>query len=224
MKAMTVVRMIVSRQSEVNLRFPLTMTSLAVNCGRKTLKDDAYYCNEELVHLLIFDAKVTNFSYGEWKFENEQERQLIERFGATLRFVATMSGLTRWQFIYGEVEVDTDQEFGDYHTTAIDETWYKSAILQHHQDNTESFVYSVKHYDDPNEDSELKVTASHAIFPRDGGMEAPACVVGFQFSHSKMWDRFFNITAVDNVSGTGTTYMHLFVFYIETLVVILPSC
>lgn len=200
MKAMTVVRMIVSRQSEVNLTFPLTMTSLAVNCGRKTLKDDAYYCNEELVHLLIFDAKVTNFSYGEWKFENEQERQLIERFGATLRFVATMSGLTRWQFIYGEVEVDTDQEFGDYHTTAIDETWYKSAILQHHQDNTESFVYSVKHYDDPNEDSELKVTASHAIFPRDGGMEAPACVVGFQFSHSKMWDRFFNITAVDNVS------------------------
>lgn len=150
--------------------------------------------------MLIFDAKVTNFSYGEWKFENEQERQLIERFGATLRFVATMSGLTRWQFIYGEVEVDTDQEFGDFHTTAIDETWYKSAILQHRQDNTESFVYSVKHYDDPVEDSELKVTASHAIFPRDGGMEAPACVVGFQFSHARMWERFFNITAVDNVS------------------------
>lgn len=150
--------------------------------------------------MLIFDAKVTNFSYGEWKFENEQERQLIERFGATLRFVATMSGLTRWQFIYGEVEVDTDQEFGDFHTTAIDETWYKSAILQHRQDNTESFVYSVKHYDDPVEDSELKVTASHAIFPRDGGKEAPACVVGFQFSHARMWERFFNITAVDNVS------------------------
>ncbi|KAH8273978.1 hypothetical protein KR044_006824 [Drosophila immigrans] len=172
-----------------------------LNCGRKTLGDDAYYCNKELVHLLIFDAKVTNFSYGEWKFENEQERQLLERFGATLRFVATMSGLTRWQFIFGEVEVDTDQEFGDYHTTAIDETWYKSAILQHHQDNTESFVYSVKHYNDPLEDSDLKVTASHAIFPRDGGKEAPACVVGFQFSHARMWDRFFNITAVDNCNN-----------------------
>ncbi|EDW03637.1 GH10400 [Drosophila grimshawi] len=172
-----------------------------LNCGRKTLGDDAYYCNKELVHLLIFDAKVTNSSYGEWKFENEQERQLIERFGATLRYVATMSGLTRWQFIYGEVEVDTDQEFGDYHTTAIDETWYKSAILQHHQGNTESFVYSVKHYNDPLEDSDLKVTASHAIFPRDGGKEAPACVVGFQFSHARMWERFFNITAEDNCNN-----------------------
>ncbi|KAM8715263.1 hypothetical protein ACLKA7_002333 [Drosophila subpalustris] len=172
-----------------------------LNCGRNTLGDDAYYCNKELVHLLIFDAKVTNFSYGEWKFENEQERQLIERFGATLRFVATMSGLTRWQFIFGEVEVDTDREFGDYHTTAIDETWYKSAILEHHKDNTESFVYSVKHYNDPLEDSDLKVTASHAIFPRDGGKEAPACVVGFQFSHARMWDRFFNITAVDNCNN-----------------------
>ncbi|XP_034669004.1 voltage-dependent calcium channel subunit alpha-2/delta-3 [Drosophila subobscura] len=169
-----------------------------LNCGRKTLGDDAYYCNKELVHLLIFDAKVTNSSYGEWKFENEEERQLITRFGATLRFVATMSGLTRWQFIFGEVEVDTDREFGDYHTTAIDETWYKSAILQHHEDRTESFVYSVKHYNDPMEDSDLKVTASHAIFPRDGGKEAPACVVGFQFSHARMWERFFSITAVDN--------------------------
>ncbi|XP_017853945.1 voltage-dependent calcium channel subunit alpha-2/delta-3 [Drosophila busckii] len=172
-----------------------------LNCGRKTLGDDAYYCNEELVHLLIFDAKVTNFSYGEWKFQTIEERQLFERFGATLRFVATMSGLTRWQFIFGEVEVDTDQEFGDYHTTAIDETWYKSAILQHHSDNQESFVYSVKHYNDPLEDADLKVTASHAIFPRDGGKEAPACVVGFQFSHARMWERFFNITAVDNCNN-----------------------
>ncbi|KAL9929271.1 ca[2+] channel Muscle-specific alpha2/delta subunit [Glossina fuscipes fuscipes] len=171
------------------------------NCGRGTLHDDAYYCNKELVHLLIFDAKVTNSSYGQWKFENEEEKALIESFGGTLRFVATMSGLTRWQFIYGEVEVDTDREFGDYHTKAIDETWYKSAILQHHEERTESFVYSVKHARDPDEDSDLKVTASHAIFPRDGGKEAPACVVGFQFSHALMLERFFNITSIDNCNG-----------------------
>jgi len=172
------------------------------NSARRSqrLGDDAYYCNKELVNLLIFDAKVTNSSYGVWRFESNEERQLIERFGADLRFVATMSGLTRWQFIFGEVEVDTDREFGDYHTTAIDETWYKSAILQHHEDRAESFVYSVKHYDDDMEDSEVKITASHAIFPRDGGKEAPACVVGFQFSHARMWERFFNITAVDHVS------------------------
>lgn len=183
------------------LKICLIQFCFAVNCGRGTLHEDAYYCNKELVHLLIFDAKVTNSSYGQWKFENEEEKALIESFGGTLRFVATMSGLTRWQFIYGEVEVDTDREFGDYHTKAIDETWYKSAILQHHEERTESFVYSVKHARDPDEDSDLKVTASHAIFPRDGGKEAPACVVGFQFSHALMLERFFNITSVDNVSG-----------------------
>lgn len=73
-----------------------------------TFDQEAYYCNKELVELLVFDAKVTNTSYGTWTFDSEEERQLIERYNATLRFVATMSGLTRWQFIFGEVEVDTD--------------------------------------------------------------------------------------------------------------------
>ncbi|XP_055387226.1 voltage-dependent calcium channel subunit alpha-2/delta-3 [Condylostylus longicornis] len=164
------------------------------DCGRKSLDDDAYYCNKELVELLIFDAKVTNSSYGAWEFTDEKERALIKMYNATLRFVATMSGLTRWQFIFGEVEVKGDKEFGDYHTTAIDETWYKSAILQHAID-PDSFVYSVPHASDPEEDSELKVTSSHAIFPRDGGLEAPGSVVGFQFSHSLMYQRFATITS-----------------------------
>uniref|UniRef100_A0A182WHK4 VWFA domain-containing protein n=1 Tax=Anopheles minimus TaxID=112268 RepID=A0A182WHK4_9DIPT len=164
------------------------------NCGRKTLDDDAYYCNKELVQLLIFDAKVTNNSYRNWEFENENKRKIIEMYNATLRFVATMSGLTRWQFIFGEVEVDTDSEFGDYHKKAIDETWYRSAILQHKID-PKSFVYSVPHESDPPEDGELKVTATMAIFPRDGGLEAPGCVTGFQFTHSLMYDRFMEITS-----------------------------
>lgn len=173
---------------------------LLVDCGRKTLDDDAYYCNKELVNLLIFDAKVTNSSYGVWKYANDSDRELIKSFGADMRFVATMSGLTRWQFINGEEEVENDVEFGDYHTKAIDETWYKAAILQHRQERTESFVYMVKHAEDPKEDEDLKVTASHAIFPRDGGKEAPGCVVGFKFNHSSMYERFFNITGSENVS------------------------
>lgn len=100
----------------------------------------------------------------------------------------------RWQFIFGEVEVDTDKEFGDYHKFAVDETWYKSAILQHQIDPL-SFVYSVPHNSEPKEDDDLKVTASHAIFPRDGGLEAPGLVVGFQFSHSLMYKRFMEITS-----------------------------
>lgn len=37
------------------------MFFLIVNCGRKSLNDDAYYCNKELMQLLIFDAKVYIF-------------------------------------------------------------------------------------------------------------------------------------------------------------------
>ena len=120
-------------------------------------------------------------------------------YNATLRFVASMSGLTRWQFIFGEIEVAEDKEFGDYHTKAVDETWYKSAVLQHKVD-AQSFVYSVPHWKDEPEDEEIKVTSTMAIFPRDGGLEAPGCVTGFQFSHSKLWDRFMEITSKINVS------------------------
>lgn len=67
-----------------------------------------YYCNKELVQLLIFDAKVTNTSYRTWEFESPEVKELIVKYNAFLRFVATMSGLTRWQFIFGEVEVDSD--------------------------------------------------------------------------------------------------------------------
>lgn len=91
-----------------------------MNCGGKSLDDDAYYCNKELVELLVFDAKVTNESYQTWQFKNEKEQEFVEMYGAQVRFIATMSGLTRWQFIFGEIEVDSDQEFGDYHSSAIE--------------------------------------------------------------------------------------------------------
>lgn len=109
-----------------------------------------------------------------------------------------MSGLTRWQFIFGEVEVENDREFGDYHTQAIDETWYRAAVLQHKID-PHSFFYSVQHHEDEKEPGGLKVTASMAIFPRDGGLESPSCVVGFQFSQSAMYDRFMEITSKSSV-------------------------
>lgn len=96
-------------------------------------------------------------------------------------------------------------EFGDYHTKAIDETWYRSAVLQHRIDQ-EAFVYSVPletdevKEDDRDATGSFLVTASHAIFPRDGGLEAPASVVGFQFSHSHLYERFMNITSNVSVS------------------------
>lgn len=58
----------------------------------------------------MFDALVTNSSYERtFKFESNAAKELIDAYNATLRFVATMSGLTRWQFIYGEEEVPDDK-------------------------------------------------------------------------------------------------------------------
>lgn len=80
------------------------------NCKPATSdKIAGYYCNKELVELLVFDARVTNTSYGTWEFESKEAADLINAYNATLRFVATMSGLTRWQFIYGEEEVEGDK-------------------------------------------------------------------------------------------------------------------
>ncbi len=154
--------------------------------------------------MVVFDAKVTNDSYQSWTFKDDAEREIILKYNATVRFVSTMSGLTRWQFIFGEVEVDYDTEFGDLYSTSLDEPWYKSAVLQHGIDE-KSFVYSVPHFDDEEErdenstETDIKVTASMAIFPRDGGKTAPACVVGFQFSHQLMMERFMELTSTVEV-------------------------
>lgn len=55
---------------------------------------------------LIFDAQSTFKAFEEpWKFKSGTgDRELFEKYNATLRFVATMSGLTRWEYIYGENE------------------------------------------------------------------------------------------------------------------------
>lgn len=181
---------------------PLEACEEGTKCenNRRSLDSDAYYCNKELFQLLIFDAKVTNTSYGGEKWdEASEDLDLIRDYGADLRFAATMSGLTRWQFIFGETENGTKEEFGDYHKKAVDETWYISAVLQYQIDH-ESFVFSVPHVGEIPEDEELKVTASLAIVPRDGGQLAPGCVVGFQFLHSNMYERFIQITSKTKVN------------------------
>lgn len=99
------------------------------------------------------------------------------------------------------------REFGDYYTKAIDETWYKSAVLQHKID-PESFVYAVPHddKDDIKEEGDIKVMASHAVFRTDGYKKAPGCVVGFQFAQSLMFQRFMKITSQVNVRHSPIRY------------------
>lgn len=164
----------------------------AVECGRKTLDDNDYYCDKDLVQQLIFDARNTYEPFKEnWKFQSDYERMLFTKYNVTLRFVATMSGLTRWDYIfdnYTNSKAKPKKEFGDLNPRAIDEKWYKSAVIQHQYD-TESFVYSVpfKKQDTSQNTTptDVLVTASYAIFVKESGIEAPGCVVGFQFSQAK---------------------------------------
>ena len=50
------------------------------------------------------------------------------------------------------------------------------------------------------------VTASHAIFHTDGGKEAPAAVVGFQFHHTALYAFFKNTTSLCLESGPSCNH------------------
>ncbi|XP_065166775.1 voltage-dependent calcium channel subunit alpha-2/delta-3-like [Atheta coriaria] len=171
-----------------------------VECGRITLGEDDYYCDEDLMRRLIFDAKITMNDYDDkWNFVTKRDETLFLRYNATLRFVATMSGLTRWEYIFGEDENNTKTEFGDWHSRAIDETWYKSAVLQNqHDDNSSVFSVPFEIGDQP----DVLVTSSSAIFYQDGVHKIPASVVGFQFSHKHFYKRFFEITTQVDANAT----------------------
>ncbi|XP_050314847.1 voltage-dependent calcium channel subunit alpha-2/delta-3 [Anthonomus grandis grandis] len=158
-----------------------------IECGRKTLEDDDYYCDKELVQRLIFDARNTYEPFKEkWTFQSDRERQSFDKYNVSLRFVATMSGLTRWDYIHEEYEknIKKSKEFGDLNPRAIDEKWYKSAVLQHQYD-TDSFVYSVPFNYELSNLTEALVTGSYAIFVKNAGIKAPGSVVGFQFNQTK---------------------------------------
>ena len=105
-----------------------------LDCGHRSLQDDDYYCNQELMELLVFDAKATNSSYaGEFSHWSRASRELSDDWGLFLRFVATQSGLTRWQPVDDTKRPSgkDSMEFGDLHRRAVNEPWYKGAIFQH---------------------------------------------------------------------------------------------
>jgi len=109
------------------------------NCGRQTLKHDDYYCNKELMQLLVFDAKATNNSFRGDYVENlpPRARNLAHLYGIFIRFIATQSGLTRWHYLKASrlSNADDDIVFGDLHRRAVNEPWYKSAIFQNELDS-----------------------------------------------------------------------------------------
>ncbi|XP_045495247.1 voltage-dependent calcium channel subunit alpha-2/delta-3 [Colias croceus] len=191
--------------------------SVETHCGTTPLGKDDYYCNEDLVKQLVFDAKLSTPYFRDWRATDE-ERELARKYSVSVRFIATSSGLTRWHYIFddeknekvneqGIREKDYDGKvFGDQYHNTIEETWYKAAVLQHMiskeslviatplpiLDTTISSRPSIR-----NEEDDITITASYAIFYKDGNSETPAGVVGFQFLYSNFYEIFQNITNKD---------------------------
>ncbi|CAK9808523.1 Voltage-dependent calcium channel subunit alpha-2/delta-3 [Anthophora plagiata] len=175
-------------------------TDYVPNCGRQTLTHDDYYCNKELMQLLVFDAKATNATFdNNFVLDDPRARHLAELYGIFLRFVATQSGLTRWHNLDTNKlpEDDDGIVFGDLHRRAVNEPWYKGAIFQNILDPN-SISLSV-----PWEaGADAIVTVSKGIFPKDGGKTAPAAVIGFQMPMTDLYNRFIQLT---NSSSNSTT-------------------
>ncbi|XP_043672455.1 voltage-dependent calcium channel subunit alpha-2/delta-3 isoform X1 [Vespula pensylvanica] len=177
---------------------------------------NSYYCDRYLLSSLVFDAKVTEWFANPSTTREEKgplarlmnlltRKEFQQRFGVTLAFMATHSGLTRWQdFLLDEEDPIPDDHFSNMYPKAIDEVWYKRAVEQHYV-QPESFVFSVP-IDDEGADNTTLVTASRAIFIGNGKTKAPVAVVGFQFQHTALQGLFQNITF--NCEGLGNCYKH----------------
>lgn len=190
--------------------------NLKTHCGMTPLGKDDYYCNEDLVKQLVFDAKLSTPYFGNW-IATDDEWALARKYNVSVRFIATSSGLTRWHYVfdtdkneevddYGNRRKEYDGNvFGDIYHNTIEETWYKAAVLQH-MINTESLVVAtpLPILDDIiknppkviNPDGDITLTASYAIFYKDGDSGTPASVVGFQFSYLEFYERFLQITNI----------------------------
>ncbi|XP_045494303.1 voltage-dependent calcium channel subunit alpha-2/delta-3 isoform X3 [Colias croceus] len=163
----------------------------------KAAQRNEYYCDHGLMQALVYDARNTawfNKSIAE-SASDEKAAEFIQRFGYIVAFLATHSGLTRWQ-THPPKEHDDKIEFGKQWPRAIDEVWYRRAVEQHYIDPL-SYVYSVEMNTEkfPLNVSMAMVTASHAVFHSDGHRKAPAAVVGFQFKHERLTEWFTNITS-----------------------------
>ncbi|KAL1381348.1 hypothetical protein pipiens_013533 [Culex pipiens pipiens] len=184
------------------------------NISTRMPEKDYYYCDRNLMQALVYDAKVTewfsrNTSGGSGNKDEKQGNEFKQRFGITVSFLATHSGLTRWQdhMNFGDESKQAEPDFSETNNRATDEIWYKRAVELYYNiknrkgadgsgkddGDKNSYVYSVP-FDAGNRNDTL-VTASNAIFHTDGGKETPVAVVGFQFHHSAMYTLFRNITS-----------------------------
>ncbi|XP_057651112.1 voltage-dependent calcium channel subunit alpha-2/delta-3 isoform X2 [Diorhabda carinulata] len=119
--------------------------------------------------------------------------ELVKKIGIVIAFMATHSGLTRWQNFPQNIETpEQEPNFEILHNKATDEIWYKRAV-EHHYVDPQDFIYAVPHY--TGNSSLSLVTVSKAIFREDGSKKAPVAVVGYQFFHGALQNLFTQITS-----------------------------
>ncbi|XP_046632424.1 voltage-dependent calcium channel subunit alpha-2/delta-3-like isoform X7 [Daphnia pulicaria] len=170
---------------------------------RSHKQEDNYYCDKHLMQSLIFDAQATEVFDKNISLSIDRQdpglgmlmallarHAMFKLFGISVAFVATRSGLLRWQ----DISTIDDKHFSEANLNAIDQTWYKRAVDQYSVE-PDSFVYSVPFSTGTGVTNESVVTASHAIFVEKGGYKAPAAVVGLQYKNSAFRETFFNITS-----------------------------
>ncbi|XP_063927226.1 voltage-dependent calcium channel subunit alpha-2/delta-3-like isoform X3 [Zophobas morio] len=168
-------------------------------------------CDRRLITKVVADAKITSWfsenitTANYTKEENGPiavlmalmpREKFIRRFGITVAFLATHSGLTRWQDFPQNIDANAKEEptyrhFHILHNKAIDEIWYKRAVEYHYKDHT-AYVYSVPF--DVGDENNTLLTVSHAIFREEGAKKSPAAVIGYQSYHSALYSLFRNIT------------------------------
>ncbi|XP_039276628.1 voltage-dependent calcium channel subunit alpha-2/delta-3 isoform X2 [Nilaparvata lugens] len=164
------------------------------NSNTKKMEKDSYYCDKTLMQSLVFDAIVTEvLERPSASTLKEDKQQGYQMFGVAQTFIATRSGLLRWQ---GQGGMQSDPFFSDSNRRAVDEVWYKRAVDQHSIE-PESFVFSVP-FNAGNSEKTL-VTATHAVFVEHKGHRAPAAVIGIQFQHSALASHFINVTSACTV-------------------------
>lgn len=137
------------------------------------------HCDKRLMQLLIFDAKATNGFPAEFT-KRSKEMGFIDRFKIKTSFVSTHSGLLRFKIFDKKVR---SEKFASKMKNGIDEDWYKHAV-EYNKDNPDSYVYSVQF--GAYEQTDPRITVTHAVFSRDGSSKAPLAVIGYQFAHAKL--------------------------------------
>merc|ERR1711892_1413093 len=168
------------------------------------------FCDKELVQALVLDGEITKI------FTDEKSRKdLFKQFGIELSFVATRSGLTRWEEhkekdefatdVYDDGGYDPDNprepHFSEVNNEATDEVWYKRAV-EYHYNNPNSFVFSVPFV--IGDKRPTTVTATHTIYKEMNGRKAPAAVVGVQIDYDKFAQNFMDVTTGSGGAGYKT--------------------